>query len=117
MRLGKSIVGEAFQVFGDLSSHRLEHAAVDHPRSQLLENAMQLLDFANVSHGAAQLVGLRGGIATERHGDRHRLLLENRDPLGALENRLEIGVRVSHRLQSATARGVRMYELRLDWTG
>ena len=72
---------------------------------------------ADVAHRAAQRVGLRAGVAAELHGDRHRLLLEDRNPLRAGENLLEVGMEKRHRLFAEPARGVRMNEVRLDRSG
>ena len=78
---------------------------------------MELFNFTNVSHGAAQLVRLGCRVATELHGDRHRLLLEDRNPLRPLENRLQIRMQVRHGLEPAPPRRVRMDEIRLDGPG
>ena len=116
VRLGKSIVREALQVLADLrrdcrpSTPRSRPCA---PRS-FVEHRHEPPLLPHVPHRPAQLVGLGAAVAAELHRDRHRLLLEDRNALRALENRLEIGMRVRHRLLPAPPRGVRMHELRLD---
>ena len=75
---------------------------------------MQLLYFSNVAHGAPQLVCLRRRVSTQLHGDRHRLFLEDRNSLGALENRFQVWMWVGYRLEPAPSRRVWMDEIRLD---
>src|SRR3977135_912743 len=117
MRFRKSIVGEALEILGDPRCNILRDSPFHHSRAQLLQHAMQLLHFSNMAHGAPQLVGLRRRVATELHGDRHRLLLKYRYSLRALENRLQIGMQVRHGLETTPPRRVGMHEIRLDRAG
>jgi hypothetical protein len=84
---------------------------------QAAQRGVQLRQLATVSHRAPQLVGLTGTEAAERHGDCHRLLLEDRHAIGATQNRLEHGMRIMHGLSAATSLGIWMDETRLDRTG
>src|SRR6266566_1176494 len=98
VRFGTSVIGEALEIFGDPRGNWLLDSALDHARAQLLQYPMQLLDLSDVPHRAPQLVGLRRGIAAELHGDRHRLLLKDRNSLRPLENRLQVLMQVRHGL-------------------
>src|SRR5437762_13071001 len=69
-----------------------------------------------MSHRATQLIRFRRSVSAEDHRDCHRLLLENRNSLRSLENRLEQWMRVRHRLEPTTTLRVWMNELRLNRT-
>ena len=102
VRFRKSIIRETLQIFAHLRRDLRRHArrdvfVRDHPLVQFRERAFEPLLLSDIPHRAAQFIRFTARVAAERHRDRHRLFLKNRNPLRALEDRLEQRMRV-HRL-------------------
>src|SRR5690625_336241 len=102
------------EICDDLFGDPWLDAAVDHPATEPLECGLEVWQLAAVSHRPPELIGLCGGEATEFDRDRHRLFLEDRDPLGPAQDRLECRVRIGHRLESPAAEGIGPDEAGLD---
>ena len=105
MRLVEAVPAEGLDLSGDLLDHLLLVAALEaagHEPAELLVD--QLLDL--LAHRLAQHVGLGQRVAGEDVGDAHHLLLIDDDAVGGLEDLLQLGERVAHRLLAALAADV-----------
>ena len=94
MRLGEAEVGERGQRLEDLVGHRTGHAARRHPVVEPGPHLLHARRRALGRHGLAQLVGVGRAETGDGDGHLHQLLLEERDPERAPEDRLEQRVQV-----------------------
>ena len=89
MAFGKTIAAEPLDLLeAALGEGRLVATldqAPDHQRLVLADGA----EIAEGRHGAAQAVGFRIGEFRRRHGELHRLLLEERHAQGAVQDMIE----------------------------
>ena len=117
VRLGEAEVGERGERLEDLVGHRARHPARRHPVVEARPHLLHARRRALGRHGLAQLVGV--GRAEPRDGDGHlhQLLLEERDPERALEDRLEQRVQVGDGLLAAAAPDVGVHRVALNGAG
>ena len=88
-----------------------------HARAQPALDVPHALLRALEAHGPAQLLGLAAREAGHGHGHAQELLLEERHPQGALQDRLERRVRVAHLLLAVPPAQVGMDHLPHDGPG
>ncbi len=117
VRLGEAEVGEGGQRLEDLVGHRAGHAARRHPVVEARPHLLHPRGRALGRHGLAQLVGVGRAEPGDGHGHLHQLLLEERHPERALEDRLEQRVQVGDRLLAAAAPDVGVHRVPLDRPG
>ncbi len=95
---------------GEIALDPVALHAVEQPVVQL----RHLLVRALVPHGAAQFVRLPGRETGSLDRQAHALFLEERHAQGALEHRLQLGMRIGHGLEAAAPPDIRMDHVALD---
>ena len=117
MALGKSVVGEGVDLVVDPQRDVGGDAIRFHPADHLLTDLGHALAAALVPHRLAQEIRLARCEARRRDGDLHPLFLEERHAEGALEDRLERGMRVGDGFESRFAAQVGVDHVALDGAG
>ena len=117
MGLGEPERGERFDPGIDLVRHLAGDAVVRHPRIQAGAEFLDLLHPPFGAHRPPQQVRLAAGQVADGGGDLHQLLLEQRDPFGPLQHRLQRRVEVGDRFAAVRPPDVRMHRTALDGAG
>src|SRR5215471_12480046 len=117
VRFGKAVTGERTDLHDDLVLYILTKSVVRHPAPQLRFDFLHPFFRALETHGAPQIFCLATGKIGRHHGYTKELLLKEWHTEGPLQNRLQRGVRVTHRLLALAAPHVRMHHFSDDWPG
>ena len=96
MGLVEAVTGKGLHQVEDAIGEAFVDAALAGAGHENAALARHFLGFF-LAHGAAQQVGAAEGVAGQRLGDLHDLLLIQDDAVGGVQDRLEVGVQVTHR--------------------
>jgi hypothetical protein len=88
--LGEAEVRERLDLRVDVVGDGSHQTVARHAVVELLAHRLDALDAALGAHRPAQHVGILAGEVADGHAHLHQLLLEHRDPEGALQHRDEL---------------------------
>ena len=117
MGLGEAVVGEGEQLAVDRVGVLPDDAVVRHSLEQRVGELEHLLGGALGAHRPAQLIGLGGAEVGDVDHHLHQLLLEQRDPEGALQRLLQPRVEEGDLLLAGAAPDVGVHGAALDGAG
>ena len=108
VRLGKAVERERADRAHDRVGRLARDPTLRHPAAQPSLDSLHALPGALEAHRPPQLLGLAAREAGRGHGDPQELLLEERHPERALQDRLERRVQVRRRLEPGATAQVRV---------
>ncbi len=116
VRFGKTVERERFDARHDFLLRGRRNLSCDHAGAQILFDFLHAFGGALESHGAPELLGLSAGKSRCRHGHADELFLEQWHAQGALQDRLQTGVRIGDRRAAVAALQVGADHLAHDGT-
>ncbi len=117
MGFGEAEVGEGGELVENAFGDGMFDAVLHHTVDQFFGDTLHFLAGPFVAHSAAEFVGFGRCKAGGSDGDAHPLFLEEGYTEGALEDRLEAGMRIGDRLLTVATSQVRMHHTALDGAG
>ncbi len=117
MGFGEPEVRECLDLRVDRIGILAHETVARHAFVELLAQRLDPLEPAFGAHRPAQQIGILSGAVADRDSHLHELLLEHRNPEGALEHRLELRMRVGDLLVPELASHERMHRATLNRTG